>query len=91
MQNDIETRKVELEERRLTEETRLKEMELRFQREQWEATRNVPSGWSRQLLSPVGVAVLTAFVGFAGTLATMWQNVRVERQKQEFSACCTWA
>ena len=83
---ELESKKLELEEKRLAEETRradrdaaLKQQELDFQREQFVANKK---GW-RQLFTPLGAAVLAGLIGLAGTVITGRQNLALEREKQE--------
>ncbi len=77
---NIEERKLELEHERLTIETRLKEAELEFQKEQLNTKSKGFFAWAQ---TPIGAAVIVGLLGLCGTIYNGYQSNQIEKRKQE--------
>lgn len=77
---DIEEKKLALEYERLANETRIREAELAFQREQLNTS---PEGFFAWVQTPIGAAVIAGLLGLFGTFFNGYQSNLVEQRKQE--------
>src|SRR5262249_12085182 len=78
----VEEERLELEKQKLREEMEARRIDQQLQRDQFEFTKARSSKWA-QVLSPVGIAILSALIGFLTSVYTGLQNSHLERQKED--------
>lgn len=79
---NIDEKNIKLERQRVAAEIRLKRVELKIQKQQFETGKKGPWAWVQ---TPIGAGIIVALVGLFGTVYNGYQSNLIEKSKQESS------